>query len=235
MKINFGTPKIEYCRSVNGRPFGEWKELDLPKQSTSQLDTPDGTTTQAIDEAGKVVDQFTTPGASTLEFELFRKKGLAFPFADVNGVVSDEYAFRVSSKIDPNVPAYQIDRGSVFAKKTWNVTDGYRKAYTVTALDPAEGDMVKDLGVTVDKEALTFTSAADSTVKTIEADGHGAISASVPTADNWATVTVNNGVVTVKVTANNTTAERSTVVTITDSTGFDAEVMVYQEAGSGQE
>ena len=29
MKINFGTPKIEYCRSVNGRPFGQWKVLDL--------------------------------------------------------------------------------------------------------------------------------------------------------------------------------------------------------------
>ncbi len=230
MKINFGTPKIEYCRSVNGRPFGQWKVLDLPKQSTSNLDTADGTTTQAIDESGKVIDQFTQAGASTLAFELFRKKGLAFPFADVNGVVSDEYAFRVSSAVDANAPAYQIDRASVYAKKTWSVADGYRKAYTVTALEPAEGDMVKDLGVTVDKDALTFTSAADSTGKTIEVEGNGTITATVPVADSWCTPTVSNGVVTVKVTANAGTTERSTVLSISDSTGFGVEVMVYQEA-----
>lgn len=163
MKLLFGKYLLQVAKSLNGSPFGDWKTLDTPKESTASLETDDGNKVEAKDDDGKTVDSYTEPGTATLTFELFKKKGLALPFKDVDGVIEDEYAFRIISAVDDAAPGFQIDRAQLSAKREWSKEDAYRVTYTATALEPASGAMVKDLGVDVDKNSLEFTSAADST------------------------------------------------------------------------
>lgn len=231
MKTLFGKPKIQYSESVNGASIGEWKELDMPNESTATLETKDGETTSLKDEAGKTVDSYTAPGDSTLVFELFKKKGVPLPFKGENGVIPGEFAFRVSNANDENAPAFQIDRSTVVGKKLWTKKDALRIAYTVTALEPREGDMVKLLGVDVDKTELSFSSAADSTGKTVNVEAsNGVVTAEAD--DEFVTVTVSENIVTVKVSANTEDEARTAVVTITDATGFSTQVAVTQAAAA---
>lgn len=231
MKTLFGKPKIQYAQSVNGAPFGEWKNLDMPKEGTATLDTNDGETNTLKDEAGKTVDSYTAPGDSTLVFELFKKKGVPLPFKGENGVTPGEFAFRVTNANDENAPAFQIDRATIVGKKLWTKNDALRISYTVTALEPNEGDMVKLLGVDVDKTELSFSSAADSTGKTVNVEeSNGAVTAEAD--EEFVTVTVSENIVTVKVTANTDDEARTAVVTITDATGFSTQVAVTQAAAA---
>lgn len=241
MKINYGPEDIEYALSVNGTPVGDWKVLDVPKEGTAILDTAESTKNEAKDDHGKVQGAYNDPGTSTLTFELFKKKGFALPFDDKDGVIEQEYAFRVKNHIDPSAPGFQLDRCQVSARRLWSKTEAYRVAYTATALEPAEGDMVKELGVDLDEHVLNFTAAADSTGKTVNVVNHsgtvtvqsGYDTTMITTAP---TVTVaQDGTVSVKVkiAANSTTSARTTTVTVKDAAGFTADILVVQEAGAG--
>ena len=67
----------------------------------------------------------------------------------------------------------------------------------------------------VTPDALTFTAAADSTGKTVAVDTNDTETITVAAADNWCTAAVANGIVTVTVGANSTSAKRTTTVTVT--------------------
>lgn len=230
MKTLYGPPKIEYKSSVNGAPVsGDWAEMPSPKDGTATLDTPEGTENELKNEKGKVVDSYTEPGVSTLTFELIKESGKAFPFPVVDGVVAGEHAFRVSNSNDPTAPAFQLDRCNLTGRILWAKGDSLRMAYKAKVLEPASGEDVKVLGVDLDKDTLSFDATADSTGKTVTAQGNGTITAASD--QTWCTVAVNNGVVTVTVTANTGTA-RSAKVTVSDGTGYSSVVAVSQAASA---
>lgn len=237
MKTLFGNYILEYQSSVNGAPQGSsWTTCDIPKEGTATLDTSDGNKTELKDDRGKTVDSYTEPGTSTLTFALFKKKGLALPFPDTDGVVDGEWSFRIKSATDAAAPAFQIDRAQLSCKRQWSKTDAYRVEYTATALEPATGDQVKELGVDLDSLSMSFTSAADSTGQTIDVlNYNGTLTANVPAGDSWCTATItgtDEKKLKVTVTANSGTsaATRTTHVTVSDETGFSATVTVTQAA-----
>lgn len=238
MKTLFGNYVLQYCKSIGGSPSGPWIEVDVPKEGSASLDTQEGNKTEAKDDGGKTVDSFTESGTSTLVFALFKKKGLALPFPDVDGVVSGEYAFRVKNATDPDAPAFQIDRASLSAKRQWSKTEAYRVEYTATALEPASGNMVKELGVDLESVIATFTSSADSTGQQIEIlNYNGNLSASVDTGDSWCTASIVTGSdsekklkITVTANTGDSAATRTTHVTVSDGTGFSSIVTVSQAA-----
>lgn len=96
------------------------------------------------------------------------------------------------------------------------VTSGYPlMAYTTTPL-------------TVSSNALTFTSSLDSTGQTVTATSTGNLTlASIPSGQDWLTVTYTGKVATVKVLANANTAPRSTVMTMI-ADGKTASVTITQ-------
>ncbi|MBQ9546755.1 MAG: chitobiase/beta-hexosaminidase C-terminal domain-containing protein [Bacteroidales bacterium] len=231
MKILLGKYIIQWTRSINGAPFGQWKTLDIPKESTASLETDDGNKVEAKDDWGKTVDSYTEPGTSTLAFELFKKKGLALPFKDTDGVITQEYAFRVISALDSAAPGFQIDRASISAKRTWGKEDSYRVAYTATALEPATGAMVKDLGIDLETSALEFNATAGTNTIVIE-NSNGSITIAIPDTDTWLTASVSDSILTVNAAANTATTERTSEIVLTDGTGFTASVVVNQEAAA---
>jgi len=230
MKTLYGSPKIEHKSSANGAPVsGDWVEMQSPKDGTATLDTPEGTDNELKNEKGKVLDSYTEPGVSTLTFELVKEKGKAFPFPVVNGNVPGEHAIRISNNNDASAPAVQLDRCTLTGRILWSKGDALRMAYKAKVLEPASGEDVKILGVDVDKTSLAFDATADTTGKTVTAQGNGTITAASD--QTWATVAVTNGVVTVAVTANTGTA-RSANVTISDGTGYSTVVTVTQAASA---
>ena len=87
--------------------------------------------------------------------------------------------------------------------------------------------------IDTDVDKLTFTAAADTTGKKVTVThSEGAITASVPVAATWATVTVSGKKITVKVSANDgsAAAKRTTTLTISDAAGNTKEVEIEQAA-----
>lgn len=111
---------------------------------------------------------------------------------------------------------------------------------TAQALSLPVIDGVEDIyllqagGIFADPDELTFTSAADSTGKTVEitTDADAIESAVVATGGSWATVTFSGKNVLVKVSANTDSGatKRETTVTVTDSHGNKVVVPITQNA-----
>lgn len=169
MKILLGKPKIQYCRSVNGVPDGNWVLVDTPRQDSTSLETSEGSDIEAREEGGEVVERLGTAATYTLTFELFKKKNVPMLFSDidVSGVVPGEYAFWVMSDIDSEAPSFRIDRAIVKTQKMYAPNDTYRTQFSVMALKPAEGDTIKDLAY-VDNGDATIGS-EDYTVESLRA------------------------------------------------------------------
>ena len=87
--------------------------------------------------------------------------------------------------------------------------------------------------IDTDVDSLSFTAAADTTGKKVTVThSEGAITAAVPAAATWATVSVSGKKITVKVSANDGqgAAKRTTTLTITDAAGNTKEIAIEQAA-----
>lgn len=144
MKVLLGKPKIEFTASPAAQN-ATWTEIDTPREGTTTLNTTDGTALEAKEEGGVVVEHIDTADSYSLEFECFKKNGVALPFTDVDGVINGEFAFRVTSAVDTVAPSFQIDRARVSASVQYSVNDTLRVKYTVTPLKPETGSTIKIL------------------------------------------------------------------------------------------
>ena len=227
--LSWGKPKIQHKESVNGTPVagGTWRDIDTPKQDTTKVTPTAGNEVTANEEGGEVVDSRVGKNTYQFEFDIFVKKGQPRPFDDEDGFIKGEHAFRVIPE-DDACEGMQIDRCTLRVEESYTAADGKMLHYVAKCLKPAAGKTVKpytDNGLTVDKTALYFGSAADTTGKTITATATGTVTA--VSSESWATVSVAAKVVTVKVTANSGTEARRAIVTIT-ADGKNAQVEVLQ-------
>lgn len=227
--LSWGKPKIQHKESVNGAPVagGTWTDIDTPKQDTTKVTPTAGNEVTANEEGGEVVDSRVGKNTYQFEFDIFVKKGQPRPFEDEDGFIKGEHAFRVIPE-DDACEGMQIDRCTLRVEESYTAADGKMLHYVAKCLKPAAGKTVKpytDNGLTVDKTALYFGSAADTTGKTITATATGTVTA--VSSESWATVSVAAKVVTVKVTANSGTEARRAIVTIT-ADGKNAQVEVLQ-------
>lgn len=223
MNILFGRPRIEICPSVNGVPNGEWMEIDTPKEDTSSLETAEGSVLEAVEDGGEVVDRVSLPCSYSFTFELFKKKGEAMPLGEVErrGVVSGEYAIRVTSAVDSDVPGFKIDRCVVKTARMHSPRDTYRKQYIFFALKPANGDTIKE----TENSLLEFTYEAGS--KTVTVLNHGSLTINV--SDSWISATASGSSITVTVQGNEAKVPRTGFVTITDTeSGVTTELTIEQ-------
>lgn len=213
MKILFGKPKIQYCPSVDGVPDGNWVTIDTPKEDSTSLETNEGDDLEAREEGGEIVDRIGQASSYSLSFELFKKKGEAFPLSDKesNGVVSGEYSIRVTSDIDTEAPGYQIDRASVKTARLYSPDETYRKQFTFSALKPGtdKGDTVKDIENTVISVAAAATSGSATLVES------GMTSPAAASLPDWITAaTVSGTTLSLTLTANSGTADREATLEV---------------------
>jgi hypothetical protein len=167
MILSWGKPKIEICPSVNGAPQTPWVVIDTPKQDTTNCTGDEGDKTEAFEEGGERVDVMKKKNTATLKYDLFIKKNKALPFNDEDGIVSGEYAVRITPE-DPNCVGILIERSAVSVQTEYTAADGLILHVTHEVLKPAAGKMVKQHinGTPIDtnanfiklnQNALTFT------------------------------------------------------------------------------
>ena len=142
--LTWGIKSFETTESENGAPKtgSPWKKIDIPKKDSLRVETKEGETKEALDEAGNVVDSKTAQSSYELTFELFVKKGVARPFDDKDGVIEGEKAFRLIPD-DPTVEGWQIDRSTVSSTIVYTTGEGILYKYKAKALKPKTGNVFK--------------------------------------------------------------------------------------------
>lgn len=142
--LNWGNPTIEIVKLVDGElPSNPtWTKLDTPAEGTTTLETTEGEKIEALDEGGAVVDTRKKKNKYSFKFSLFEKKGATKPIEDEDGVITDEYAIRVTPE-DPTTNGFTLPKCSVSFQHTYSVADGGRWIYTFDALSPKTGKMLQ--------------------------------------------------------------------------------------------
>ncbi|MDR1197531.1 MAG: hypothetical protein LBK94_00770 [Prevotellaceae bacterium] len=140
--LKWGKPKIEIAKILAGGTLDDWTTIDTPKQETSELATEAGNKVEALEEGGGIVDVRYDKNKYTFTFQLFAKSGTSKPIADVDGVILDNYAVRLTPE-DDALPGFIMDKTNVTVITTWNTTDGELWQYTFEGLVPATGAILK--------------------------------------------------------------------------------------------
>lgn len=142
--LSWGKPKLEYATSTGGEAgtSASWTELDTPKEDTTQLTTTAGEEVTATEEGGAVVDTRYKKTTYQLEFDLFVKKGQEKPFTDSDGVISGEYALRLTPE-DESCEGILIDRCVIRVEESYTAADGKMMHFVCKALKPKTGNTVK--------------------------------------------------------------------------------------------
>ncbi|MEG1289749.1 MAG: BACON domain-containing protein [Bacteroidales bacterium] len=215
--LSWGKPTVEFTKSNDGAPAtgATWAQFSDIKENTSKLTPTKGNKTEATVEGGDVVDSRSSKNKYAFECEVFVKKGDTRPIEDEDGVVTDNYAMRLTPE-DAATEGFAIDNSTVSVGESWTSADGKMLKYTFDALKPKTGKIVKPYianGLVVTPTALYFGNTADTAGKAVTVT-----STTNPTAsssESWCTIAVAAKVVTVKVTANTGGEARSAVVTVT--------------------
>ena len=142
--LTWGIGSLEHKDSVNGEPKAEgaWEKIDIPTQDSLKVETKEGETIEAKDEAGNIVDSRTSPSSYEITFDLFVKKGVDLPFTDKDGIIDGEHAFRYIPE-DPTCQGWQADRTTVSSSILFSTKEGAKYRYKVKVLKPKTGNAFK--------------------------------------------------------------------------------------------
>jgi hypothetical protein len=141
-KISWGKPTIEIAVIGAAGTPGIFTALPAPVKDTTQLTVEKGEKLEAPLEGGEMADVRYSRNKYTLVFELYKTKGQAKPIADSDGIITEEYAVRLTPE-DPTNEGFIIDRATVSVEDTWAANIGYKWKYTFEALKPENGAMLK--------------------------------------------------------------------------------------------
>lgn len=141
-KLNWGKPKIEIGKlGENDAAPTSWIEVDNPVKDTTTLETQDGEVQEAEGEGGELVDVKVAANKYTFSFELFVKKGVNLPVADVDGKVEGFYAMRLTPE-DETCAGIQFAKSVITAKDTYTAKDGQHKPYVMRVLNAQTGSTI---------------------------------------------------------------------------------------------
>lgn len=142
--ITWGKPLIEIVKYEDGElpSVPVWKSIPTPKEGTSKLSTEKGDRKEAKEEGGVAIDVKVTANKYIFEFELYKTRGFTPPIEEVDGVVIDNYAIRLTPE-DETLEGFQFDKSSVSVETNWTSEDGETLKYTFEALKPKTGSMKK--------------------------------------------------------------------------------------------
>ena len=141
-KLNWGKPKIEIGKlGENDAAPESWIVVDNPVKDTTTLETQEGEVQEAEGEGGELVDVKVAANKYTFSFELFVKKGVNLPVADVDGKVEGFYAMRLTPE-DETCAGIQFAKSVVTAKDTYTAKDGQHKPYVMRVLNAKTGSTI---------------------------------------------------------------------------------------------
>lgn len=235
--LSYGKPLIEIAELDADDNMSPWVKIDIPKDGTTSMETQEGDNTEYLEEGGGLVDSYRKASRYTLTFDLYAKKGFQKPIADVNGVVTKNYAIRLTPE-DPETYGFILHKCSVSCVETHTVADGMIWRYNFSGLVAKGKTEIVDMfvgasNIPTDLNYVSFSASADSTGKAVVADIGATDTLTATSSASWATAEIGSDgkTVTVTVAANSTTEKREATVTLTTA-GKTGSFKVLQAAGS---
>ena len=143
-QLSWGKPTIEFGKcGANGAAPTTWTPLAFdPVENSTKLTPTKGEKKEAKVEGGENEAVKYARNTYAFEFEVRAAKGREKPIKDEDGVVKDEYAFRLTPE-DPECEGILIERSVVSVEETFDTAEGKKWKYTIDVLKPASGNQVK--------------------------------------------------------------------------------------------
>lgn len=237
--LSYGKPTIEIAELDADDNMSPWVKIDTPKDGTTSMETQEGDNTEYLEEGGGLVDSYRKASKYTLNFELYAKKGYHKPIQDKNGVVTKNYAIRLTPE-DPETYGFILHKCSVSCVETHTVADGMMWKYTFNGLRAKDNEEIMDVyvgakNIPTSVNYLAFTASADSKGREVVAEVGATDTLTATSSETWATAEVGqNGTatVTVTVTANTATSQRSATLTLSTTSGKSSTVKILQAAAA---
>ena len=227
-QLSWGKPSIEFGKcGADGAAPTTWTKLPYdPVENSTKLTPTKGEKKEAKVEGGENEAVKYAKNTYVFEFEVRAALGRSKPIEDVDGVVAEEYAFRLTPE-NPECEGFLIERSTVSVEDTFDTAEGKKWKYTADVLKPKTGNQVKPYTaqqLPVDPSSLVFEKEADTTGKAIIVTTTGAVAA--VSSESWATVAVASKTVTVKTSANTGALRAANISIMAD--GKTSVVTVYQ-------
>lgn len=131
--LSWGKPTVEFKKTSDAS--GTWTPFGEIVEDSSALEVTEGELIQATEEGGGVVDARRKRNQYKFLFELFVKKGDERPIADVDGVIADNYAVRLTPE-DDECEGFLLDKTNVTVSESWTAANGKRLRYTFDGIKP---------------------------------------------------------------------------------------------------
>ena len=130
-QLSWGKPSIEFGKcSADGAAPTTWTKLPYdPVENSTKLTPTKGEKKEAKVEGGENEAVKYTKNTYTFEFEIRAAKGRTKPIEDEDGVVADEYAFRLTPE-NPECEGFLIERSTVSVEDTFDTAEGKKWKYT---------------------------------------------------------------------------------------------------------
>lgn len=155
-QIGWGKPRL-FVRNLSVADAAI-REIPTPVEDSYELSVEQGDKLEAKIEGGQCEDVKYKDNTYSLSFDVRVYKGRQKPFADVNGVVADEFEFWLRPE-DPAVPAgVRIAKCRISTSLKATAADGMTYTYTVSALENGRTEACEIGTVTVadDLASITF-------------------------------------------------------------------------------
>ncbi len=149
--LSWGKPQVEYALlNADGTP-GEFRAFPEIVQGTATLEAAEGDLLEAKQEGGERVDARRSASSYTFKLSVFAKKNSTKPIEDTNGIVTGNYALRLTPE-DPAAIGFAMARASVSAGESWTAEQGTYWNYTFEGLAPVGGGKIVTIYPTVTPE-----------------------------------------------------------------------------------
>lgn len=114
-------------------PNAKWRILPTPVENSTTLETTKGDKVEAKIEGGENEDVRYNRNTYALNFSIRAAKGRKKPFAELDGIITHNYAVAVQPE-DPDVPGLYMEKTQMSLADSWTSADGGTYAYTADAL-----------------------------------------------------------------------------------------------------
>lgn len=152
-QLSWGKPLIEFRELTNSETPGKWNPLGCdPVENSTKLTPTKGEKKEAKVEGGENEAVKYARNTYVFEFEIRAAQGRSKPIPDNDGVVTGEYAFRLTPE-NTACEGILIDRSIVSVEESFDTAEGKKWKYTVDVLKPVTGNQVKPYTAPVTPEA----------------------------------------------------------------------------------
>lgn len=140
--LSWGKPLVEIA-PINAGTIGTYVALPAIKEGTAQLNTSEGTETEAKEEGGALIDSRRSASTYSFVCDVFKQKGADKPIADADGIIVVNYAVRLTPE-DDTVEGWIMEKTQVSCVTVWTSAEGEIWRYTFKGLKPASGNILKE-------------------------------------------------------------------------------------------